>query len=326
MSKLLILALSSLLLISCNQSDVIISNFPESSTIDFGQGNTKSIPITFYAAPEISVPESITISPNQQVYVSNIGGKPFESIGKGFISRFSNNAWQVVMKNLDDPKGMVFINENLVLLSDHPAVKLIDLSKQKVLRLLTIANAGFLNDLAKLSDSEFVLTDTVSGDVIKISLDQTNNNQMTSQLLIPAAQLNGNGVNGVIFDPLSATLYLVTGGAGGSTTQGHIWQVKLDGNNNPIAPPERWFDAILGNAKLDGLALTKNGDKLFVSDWSSDTKPSSIFVFNTATRQQTAVIQGGFENAADITLDGTQLYLPLFTQNNIAKLDLSSVL
>ena len=250
MIKSFLIALSFLILTSCHNNENFTKGPLLFSVVDFGQGNTKPVTMTIYSAKEIFVPESIVVSPKKKIYVSNIGGQPLESNGKGFISVLEDNNWNVAINNLDDPKGFQFVNSNQLMISDHPSVKLVDLANQQVIKTLTIPNVGFLNDLTKLTSSVFVLTDTGKGDAIKISLNQ-NNNEITSQVLIPAADINGNGINGAIFDTPTSTLYMVTSSAGGDAKQGHIWQVKLDGNFNPIAKPQQWSETIVGNGKLD---------------------------------------------------------------------------
>lgn len=283
------------------------------------QGNKTSLPImTLYE--NLSTPESVTLS-GDNIFISNIGGAPKESIGLGFI----NNQNGPFITGLDDPKGIAMLNNGtLMLVSDHPNIKLISVKDKKILQTLAVPQAGFLNDAVTLSNNMALVSDTGNGNVYKISLSDTN--EISQTIFITANQLMGNGVNGLAFDVAKSILYLATSSFGGDPKQGHLWQVLLDNNLDLLGNLERWSSTIIGNGRLDGIAL-KN-DQLILSDWETESTPSSIFVYDIPSRMQKYRISGEFVSPADIALDAASgiIYIPEFTKNIVSALNVSSII
>ncbi|MGR6830806.1 hypothetical protein ACU5EH_23395 [Aliivibrio salmonicida] len=302
-------------LMGCNSNDAMIEKYTSASKSD---GTFVNLPIKTVFS-NLSTPESVTLNGNKQ-YISNIGGNPGESNGLGFIN-LGNNTY---INNLDDPKGMAIIDDgHHAILSDHPNVKLINLDTAEVVQTLPIMSAGFLNDAVALSSTSALISDTGTGDVYQIKL---LNGNITYSKFITASELNGNGVNGLLFDKETSILYLVTSTFGGNLAQGHIYQTMLNETSERTGNIEQWSIDILGNGNLDGMAL-KNG-KLMISDWENDDSSSSIFIFDINTKEQVYKISGNFNSPADIALDQDTniLYIPEFNENIVSSINMSDLI
>ncbi|MGL5335848.1 MAG: hypothetical protein ACRC9R_06845, partial [Enterovibrio sp.] len=258
------------------------------------------------------------VAPEGSLFISNIGGAPLNSPNLGFLS-LNNNI--PVISNLDDPKGMAFLDQELAILSDHPNVKLVNTRTNQVLFSLPINNAGFLNDVVGLSTTTALLSDTGTGNVYRI--EKTNENTLISTMFINAADLNGNGVNGLLFR--NNTLFLVTSSFGGDQRQGHLYRVELDNNFQQVGNIIRLSEDIIGNGMLDGLAA--NDRMLFVSDWESGESPASIFAFDLEGMNLLYTISGNFASPADISIDraGRTIYIPEFNNNRVSTLNVSTL-
>lgn len=312
------LLIVTLLLTGCNSEPKSNYQTRYSTAID-AQGNKINLPI-LPLYENLLTPESVTLS-GENVFISNIGGEPGSSLGMGFI----NNKNTPFIAGLNDPKGIAMLNNGeLMVVSDHPNINLINVREKRVIQTLSVAGVGFLNDAVALSNNTALVSDTGTGNVYKILL--SNNNVISASVFINASQLMGNGVNGLAFDASELTLYLATSSFGGNPNQGHLWQVKLNSNLELIGNLERWNSSLIGNGQLDGIAL-KN-QQLILSDWETETAPSSIFVYDIPSRMQQYRISGEFLSPADIALDTTSniLYIPEFTKNKVSILDLSAII
>ncbi|UJZ96596.1 hypothetical protein IHC87_21215 (plasmid) [Photobacterium damselae subsp. damselae] len=313
-TTLSLIFLSSLTTIGCSPDD---KNQITYTTVKQSNGKDFEIPIeTVYK--DLSTPESVTIN-SHDIYISNIGGSPSESLNLGFLTKNGKK----VLTGLDDPKGMAIIADGkFAVLSDHPNIKLIDLESMSVVQTLPVDSAGFLNDAVPLSEKTALVSDTGTGNVYKVEF---SNQSISYSTFITSYQLNGNGVNGLAFDSSSRILYLVTSSFGGNPNQGHIYKVSLDSDLNLVSQVNQLIPSILGNGNLDGIAV-KDG-KLIISDWENDMNNSSIFIFDLSSNSLSYVISGNFNSAADIALDDNKnLYIPEFKSGIVAKINLESLL
>lgn len=317
--KIYLIGFLSFSILGCNYNTIDLNQTVNRKTVATNvDGSQISLPITTLLS-QLSSPESVSLL-NGHVFISNVGGPPNKSMGLGFIKEGN----QLFIDNLDDPKGMAFLNnDRYMLLSDHPNVKLIDLNTRQVVQSLAIPNAAFLNDAVALSQNVALISDTGSGNVYKITL---SGNQLSQELFIPANQLGGNGVNGLAFDPSSNALYIATSKFGGNNLQGHIWEARLDNQLMLTANPVQWSNVIIGNGLLDGIVI--NNNQLFLSDWEDKVLASSVFVFNRLTQSLVYSIQGGFSSPADISFDGLNnlLYIPEFSKNQVSVIDMQGII
>lgn len=316
---IMISVLCAFLLNACDDDETKFINFGKTTTATTASGVSSALPI-FNTFTGLSTPESVSLA-NNKVYISNLGGKPGVSMGMGFINQ---NDMRFI-EGLDDPKGMAIIdNGRFGVLSDDPNVKLINLVTGQVVHTLPISTAQFLNDAVTLSDTQVLISDTGTGNIHKINI--VNNELIYAGIFITAAQLNGNGVNGLAYDPASRTLYMVTSTFGGNQAQGHVYQTQLTASLQLVGNIERWSNQKLGNGNLDGLAL--KGNNLIISDWESNTQPARIFIYAIDTRRERSRLQGSFSSPADIALNprNNVLLIPQFNDNVVSEVNISSLL
>ncbi len=244
--KIMLSLLCACFITACDSEETKPISF-EKTTIATAASGTSSQLAIFDTFTGLSTPESVTLA-NNKVYISNLGGNPGASMGMGFLNQ---NDMRFI-SGLDDPKGMAIIeNGRFGILSDSPNVKLIKLATGDIIHTLPISDAQFLNDVVSLSDTEVLISDTATGNIHKINI--INNELVYAGVLITADQLNGNGINGLAYDPLGRILYMVTSAFGGDEMQGHIYQVQLTDSLALAGDIVRWSSQKLGNVILMGL-------------------------------------------------------------------------
>ena len=321
-----LVALSLAFITACGQKEAVVEEAVVTtenlSTVSINDGTTTvEANITSYPIDGLSTPESVVVR-NGAIYVANIGGNPFESAGKGFIAEYKNNTTkQLFLGLLDDPKGFAFLDDDTIIVSDHPNVKIVKISTGTVLATLAIDAPGFMNDLILLDNTTALVSDTGKGLVHKISISA----DMTSLSYVTVAGINENGINGLAFDAPTKTLYFVTSTFGGDATRGHIFQATLNADFTTASALTKWNVDQLGAGGLDGLALV-NG-KLIVSDWGANgaNNAAYLYVFN-ADKSLALSVNGMISGVADITVDNGIVYLPEFTQSQVSSVDLKKYL
>lgn len=313
------LALSIVYITGCGQKKEV-STIEPIKTVSINNGTTTvDGTITTHNITELSTPESVVVR-NNTIYVANIGGNPGASVGEGFITEYKNNTTKHLFVGLlDDPKGFAFLNDDTIIVSDHPNVKILQISTGTVLATLAINTPGFLNDVVLIDNTTALISDTGKGLVYKISISK----DMTTLSYVVVTGIIENGINGLAFDNATSTLYFVTSTFGGDVTRGHVFQATLNNDYTTASNLSQWNTDILGAGGLDGLVLI-NG-KLIVSDWGVGGNPNAahIYVFNS-DRSLALTINGMITSVADITIDNSIVYLPEFTQNQITSIDLTT--
>ena len=321
-------ALSLAFITACGQKEAVTAvkevavTTENLATVSINDGTTTvEANVSTYAIDGLSTPESVVVR-NGAMYVANIGGNPFESAGKGFIAEYKNNATKKLFLGLlDDPKGFAFLDNDTIIVSDHPNVKILKISTGKVVATLPIDAPGFMNDIVLLDKTTALLSDTGKGLVHKISISA----DMTSLSYVTVAGINENGINGMAFDQKTKTLYFVTSTFGGDATRGHIFQATLNADYTTASALTKWNTEQLGAGGLDGLALV-NG-KLVVSDWGvgGANNMAHLYVFN-ADRSLAITVNGMISGVADITVVNGIVYLPEFTRSQVSSVDLKKYL
>lgn len=280
----------------------------------------KQIPILDSGVTEFSTPESVAVH-NNMVYVANIGGQPGESKGAGFFTRFSLDGKQVeklFVGKLDDPKGFAFLNDDIMVVSDHPSVKLLNVATGEVIATLTIAGAGYLNDVAVINKETVVLSDTVSGTLYRITLSP---NLDSIVQVIPITGLNAelNGITGITYVAELNKLFLVDSIFGGQPAKGNIYDFQFTANDfsaGTLSAP--WLSEPLGGGKLDGIAYVKG--KVIVSDWDT-----GFYIFDANTKQ--LLSKGtGVNSVADFSVYNNKIWFPEFFNNKVYSVGLPRAL
>ncbi|SFB83627.1 hypothetical protein SAMN02745150_01011 [Brevinema andersonii] len=271
----------------------------------------KQILIVDSGVTEFSTPESVAIH-NNMVYVANLGGQPRKSKRAGFFTRFAFDGTQVeklFVGKLDDPKGFAFLNDDVMVVSDHPSVKLLNVATGKVITTFNIADASFLNDVAVINKETIVLSDTGSGTLYRITLSP---NLDSIVQVIPITGLNAtlNGINGITYDAESNKLFLVDSTFGGQPAKGNIYDFQFttdDFSVGTLSAP--WLSEPLGGGKLDGIAYVKG--YVIVSDWDT-----GFYIFDANTKQ--LVSKGtGVNSAADFSVYKDKIWFPEFLNNKV---------
>ena len=96
-----------------------------------------------------------------RIYVSNINGKPTIKDGNGFLSILDTNG--VVNKlrwvsGMNAPKGMAII-DSLLYVTDIDRIIIIDIDQAKIIKIVDVEGALFLNDIAALPSGELIVSD-----------------------------------------------------------------------------------------------------------------------------------------------------------------------
>jgi DNA-binding beta-propeller fold protein YncE len=242
------------------------------------------------AKGELKVPESVFFDNlNQVIYVSNVTGTPNEKDNTGFISKLSEDGKIISaqwVKGLNAPKGMGVIS-NLLYVSDIDRVAEIDIKSGKINRMIPVAGAKFLNDIATDAQGNVYVSDTENSTVHVIR-------QGKAELLVKNDRLKG--INGLYMEKGKLLAGL----------ENSI--VSIDPKTKEIT------DYIPNTGSIDGLVPDGKGNYI-ISDWQGhvsrvgkgqgkkpllDTTPAKV-------------------NAADIEYVVTKklLLVPTFSANSV---------
>ncbi len=107
-------------------------------------------------------PESVLYDAHRnQIYVSNINGKPTVKDNNGFISILDTNG--VVNKlnwvsGINAPKGMAQI-DSLLYVTDIDRIVIININQAKIVKIVDVEGASFLNDITAISTGELIISD-----------------------------------------------------------------------------------------------------------------------------------------------------------------------
>lgn len=273
----------------------------------------KETPVINLDIQGLDMPESIAIN-NNILYIANIGGLPMESQSKGFITQvMGGQTYKLFEGVLDDPKGFVFLDNDTILISDHPHVKILQLSTQKILASKEIFNAGFLNDMVLINSNTAILSDTIAGKAYKISWNSQNKDLIITEI----KGINVSGITGLTYDTEQNILYFVSSTFGNDPNGGQIYQANSD-NNWISATNFRWNNKQIGAGGLDGLALSSNNKLLLLSDWGAMGAKNNavLYIYNIKARKLKNIISN-FTRVTDLAISENKIYIPELTQNQI---------
>ena len=249
-------------------------------------------------------PESVAVSPQGRIFVSEIGG--FDENGDGTVVEIVAGKAKTFAKGLDDPKGLACYKD-LLFVADKQRVWKIDAAGKATVFAAASAFPTpplFLNDLT--IDGKGALYVSDSGDlkggrgaVFRIS-PQGKVSLVTNPKQAPALQ----GPNGLFVDDEKHLLLL-------DFVSGELNRVNLDDGKM-----QRMATGFPGG---DGLARDKNG-KIYLSEWTT----GRVFVLGKESHSPT-LLSADFKAAADICLsaDGKQLYVPDMTAGTLSVLNLA---
>jgi sugar lactone lactonase YvrE len=220
-----------------------------------------------------------------KIYVSEING--FGQDGDGQITVIENGQARILVKGLDDPKGLAIIGQSLYV-ADNKRVLKVDLTgaKQAQVQVFAAATAFpemplFLNDLEPDIAGNLYVSDSgdlkgVGGAIYKINpqgkVTLVINSQQDARILAP---------NGLLMDDSGDVLMEVDFASGIL----YSYNMKTKVLN----------DVAEGFGGGDGLVHHANGS-MYVSDW----KNGKVFSVNLAG--EVKEIKSGYQSAADIAL------------------------
>jgi hypothetical protein len=249
-------------------------------------------------------PESV-IRSGDKLFVSNIGGAtadPMALDSNGFISELSTDGKVIQRKFqkgiLNAPKGLAIVKDVLYVADVNRVVGFNIHSGEQVF--VIDIPAKMLNDLCRVDDQHLCVSETISGSIMVISIQDKTIHFLGSIV----------GANGVTFDEKTGILYAV--GMGLNMTGGKMYMKDLKTADTvftmlPASP----------TGIFDGLEMF-DSHHLIASDWISFTSKNGRLLVYDLLNHTTAVftIDAG---PADITYDpATQtVYIPQMMQNSL---------
>lgn len=207
---------------------------------------------------DLQAPESVIFDEKRNVlYVSNINGGPMDKDDNGFIARVSLQGEIIELKWFTDPlwapKGMAIANDHLYV-ADISKVVEVDLETGQLVKVYTVADAVFLNDVAADQQGNIYISDMMTNTIHRIKNGQIEPWLKSERLASP------NGLT-VVKDSLVVGSWGVMDGEGFATSvPGHLLTISL--GDKTIA--DLGGSGPTGN--LDGVEMTESGDFL-VTDW-----------------------------------------------------------
>ena len=249
-------------------------------------------------------PESV-IRSGDRLFVSNIGGAtadPMAMDSNGFISELSKEGKILHRKFqksvLNAPKGMAIVKEVLYVADINRVVGFNIHSGDQVF--VIDIPAKMLNDLCRVDDQHLCVSETVSGRIMVIGIQDKSIRILGSI----------DGANGVTYDEKSGILYAV--GMGVNMTGGKMYMKDLK-------TADTLFTMLPGSPTgiFDGLEMF-DSHHLIASDWISFTsKNGRLLVYDLVNHTVAAYsIDAG---PADITYDPDShtVYIPQMMQNSL---------
>lgn len=189
----------------------------------------------------LDVPESVKYNAmKNEIYVSNINGKPLEKNGKGYIAKLALDG-KIVEKQwitgFNAPKGMGIIDDTLYV-TDIDRVHAIDINKGEIVKTYNAPKAEFLNDIDIDASGTIYISDMSTADIYVLKDD-------TLSVWLKLGYQSPNG------------LYLSNGRLLVGTSSGIVAVNTRTKKVTPLEPHDR---------SIDGLKpLGKNS--YIVSDW-----------------------------------------------------------
>lgn len=234
--------------------------------------NSQSFKEVWATEKALKTPESVFYNQERnEIYVSNINGKPLDKDGNGFIAlldttgNISNLKW---ITGFDAPKGMAVFHDTL-LVTDIDKIHIISISGQKVVQTIEVEGAGFLNDAVFLEDGSALITDMSENKIMK---------------------LDENGVSIWLTDPLlikpnGLAIYKSELAVG---VKNSILKVDMLSKNITLLIDE--------TGPVDGLIYV-GGNKFVISDWSGRimlASPSEKIVLSNSTENNIQAADLGY--------------------------------
>lgn len=252
-----------------------------------------------------SHPESVLAG--SEVYVSNIGEKreALAKDGDGYISKLSSSGEVLERRfitGLNAPKGMGMAN-NILYVTDIDSVKGFDLGTKRQVFEIRIEDSVSLNDIVILDERYVFVSDNRKGLVYKI-----DTKSKTYEIFLAIDPKLG-GVNGLLVDKESNTLFLVTFAPAkkikGLLLGFNLEDKKIIFQTQPIG-------------SLDGIAFDKNKD-FIVSDWGENYQGK---IYRISKKGEiTSLDLESMKGPADLSVNGSVLWIPRLVENQVSRIE-----
>jgi len=254
-----------------------------------------------WTAGGFDMPESAVFDrARNRIILSTIIGNPGVADGQGSLVLLSPEG-EVIDANwavgLDAPKGMAILGD-VLLVADLTRLHEIDVATGEIRRSIAMPEAVFLNDVTSDGEVAFV------SDLMTDSLWRYADGAFTLWLSDPQLA----HPNGVFLD--EGRLLVGSWGAGlrddfTTETPGSLLSVSLETKEISVVAP--------GIGNIDG--ITRIDDAILVSDWVT----GGLFeIGRDGAAAQTAQFAPGL---ADISSDGSTLYLPMMLEGTLISRD-----
>lgn len=243
------------------------------------------------AVSGLKMPESVVVSKDGNVYVSEIG--EFGKDGDGQITHISPSGQvQVFATGLDDPKGLAIIGNDVYVADKTRILKITPQGQWTVfVEAKSFSTAPqFLNDLEADTQGNLYVSDSGDlkgtwGAIYKISPQ----GQVT-MLIETNDDARVKSPNGLLMSSDESNLLWV------DFSSGTLYSLNLG--------TKQMVELAQGFGGSDGIVRTPNGS-VYVSDW----KNGKVF---RVKQGEVSLLKGGFQAAADIALsaDGQYILVP----------------
>lgn len=205
--------------------------------------HAQSFDLVWETGKVFKTPESVLFDAERnQIYVSNINGKPTVKDKNGFISildpsgRVRKLNW---VGGLNAPKGMARI-DSLLYVTDIDRIVVIDITHDKIVKVVKVAGATFLNDIEAIAPDKLIVSDTRMNHLLEFDGNKASIWLEDDSLVAP---------NGLAF--FNQSLFV--------GTKNNLLRVNPESKNIKVL--------IKGAGPIDGL-IPLGMKKFVVSDWS----------------------------------------------------------
>jgi len=234
-------------------------------------------------------PESVYFNADRdQIYVSNINGKPTDKDNNGFISLLKKDGPITTLKwisGMNAPKGMAVV-DSLLYVTDIDRFHIINIDEAKIIKTVNVDNAVFLNDMAADNAGNIFISDMGKDHVLKYD-GQKVEVWLEGELIIRP--------NGLTF----FKNHLFVG------TKDNLLRIEMEEKKIKILVEE--------TGPIDGL-IPLGGNKFVISDWSGRImliSPLEKIVLGNTTDQEIQAADLGYIPDEKLVL------IPTFFDNRV---------
>ncbi len=239
----------------------------------------------------LRTPESVVQAKDGRIFISEIN--KFDKDGDGRITMIDKNGKaSIFASELDDPKGLAIIGENLYAADKNKIKKITPDGKTSIFVPAEAfpAKPQFLNDLEADPQGNLYVSD--SGDVMKTgkggAIYKIDANGKVKLLIDGKQDARVMAPNGLLADDTGNVLIYV------DFTSGVLYSYNQQ--------THALTDIAEGFGGGDGVVHHSNGT-MYVSDWKNGK------VFSVDTKGEVTLLKEGYQSAADISITKDEAYL-----------------